>query len=286
MGLARFWGGLYRRRWLLWRRCVQIFIILAFLVEFPLIGQIASGNLSSSRWFGCLDLSDPFIWLQSVLAGAPVTLTALGGALLVAGFYALLGGRLYCSWVCPINALTDAAFWLRQKLGIKGHLSLPRSLRRVILLLALVLSFLGGVPAWEMINPITLFQRELVWWSVSGSVLLASVFLFDVFVTRRGWCGHLCPVGAFYALIGRYARLRITATKPGQCKGCAASVRACPEPHVLAPVVSNTASAVTHSDCTRCGACLDADSNGVLAMKLKRGPGRKPRSDIPIIHTD
>jgi len=277
---------LYRRRWLLSRRCVQILILSAFVVEFPLIGQMAVGNLSSSQWFGFLDLSDPFIWLQSVLAGAPVTWTALSGALLVAGFYALLGGRLYCSWVCPINLLTDAAYWLRQKLEIKGNLGIPRSLRRVILLLALVLSLLGGVPAWEMVNPITLFQRELLWWSVSGSALLASLFLFDVFVTRRGWCGHLCPVGAFYALIGRYARLRVGASEAGKCKGCAASVRACPEPHVLAPVVSNTASAVTHGDCTRCGACLDACSNGALVMKLAVNPMRKPRREIPIIQQE
>jgi len=277
---------LYRRRWLLSRRCVQIFIISAFVVEFPLIGQIAIGNLSSSQWFGFLDLSDPFIWLQSTLAGAPMTFTAVTGALLVAGFYALFGGRLYCSWVCPINLLTDAAYWLRQKLDIKGHLSIPRSLRRVILLLALVLSLLGGVPAWEMINPITLFQRELLWWSVSGSTLLASVFLFDVFVSRRGWCGHLCPVGAFYALIGRYARLRISATQPGKCKGCAASVRVCPEPHVLAPVASNTASAVTHGDCTRCGACLDACADGALAMKLSLKPVRKNPREIAVTMRD
>ena len=29
-----------------------------------------------------------------------------------------------------------------------------------------------------------------------------SVFFFDLFVSRRGWCGHLCPVGAFYGLLG------------------------------------------------------------------------------------
>jgi len=277
---------LHRRRWLWSRRCVQIFIILAFMVEFPLIGQIAIGNLSSSQWFGFLDLSDPFIWLQSTLAGAPITWTALSGALLVAGFYALFGGRLYCSWVCPINLLTDAAYWLRQKLDIKGNLGIPRTLRRVILLLALVLSLLGGVPAWEMVNPITLFQRELMWWSVSGSALLASVFLFDVFVSRRGWCGHLCPVGAFYALIGHHARLRITAAVPGKCKGCAASVRACPEPHVLAPVVSNTASAVTHGDCTRCGACLDACTNAALSMRFSFKPARKKPREIAITVRD
>jgi len=281
--MGSFGTWLYRWRWLLLRRCVQIFIVLAFMLEFPLIGRIATGNLSSSQWFGFLDLSDPFIWLQSILAGAPVTWTALSGALLVAGFYALFGGRLYCSWVCPINMLTDAAYWLRQKLNIKGNLAIPRTFRRMVLLLALVLSLLGGVPAWEMVNPITLFQRELMWWSVSGSALLAGVFLFDVFVSRRGWCGHLCPVGAFYALLGRYARLRITATKPGQCKGCSASVRACPEPHVLAPVVSNTVNAVTHGDCTRCGACLDACTNGALVMELSFKPVRKPLRETAIM---
>lgn len=261
---------LYRHRWLLSRRFVQIFILLGFIVTYPVVGKLADGNLASSVWFGFLTLTDPFILLQSLLAGASLALPALIGAgLLIAG-YGYFGGRLYCGWVCPINLITDAAHWLRNKLNLKESLSISKRLRQMMLIGALVLSLLGGALAWEIINPITLLQRELLWSSFAGTLILLSIFLFDLLISRRGWCGHICPVGAFYGLLGRYGRLRITASEVGSCKGssCSACVKACPEPHVLTPLVKNTGVSVTSGDCLRCGACLDACTSGVIKMKL------------------
>ena len=268
--MLRIGRSLYRHRWLLTRRTVQIFILLAFIVQIPGYGKIAEGNLASSLWLGELKLTDPFILLQTFFAGSTIAKPALIGALIVGGFYAFLAGRLYCSWVCPINLITDLAYWLRKRLHIKGNMSLSRSLRYWVLALALALSFLGGTLAWEMVNPITRFQRELVWFSFSGAMLLGALFLFDLLVSRRAWCGHLCPVGAFYGVLGRYGRLKVTATPSESCDtgGCSRCVAVCPEPHVLAPVVSKQAQSVTSGDCTRCGACLDECHEGTLSMKL------------------
>lgn len=268
--MLRIGRSLYRHRWLLTRRTVQIFILLAFIVQIPGYGKIAEGNLASSLWLGELKLTDPFILMQTFFAGSTIAMPALIGALIVGGFYAFLAGRLYCSWVCPINLITDLAYWLRKRLHIKGNMSLSRSLRYWVLALALALSFLGGTLAWEMVNPITRFQRELVWFSFSGAMLLGALFLFDLLVSRRAWCGHLCPVGAFYGVLGRYGRLKVTATPSESCDtgGCSRCVAVCPEPHVLAPVVSKQAQSVTSGDCTRCGACLDECHEGTLSMKL------------------
>ena len=269
-------------RWLLMRRTLQIIIVLAFVVDIPEVGRIAHGNLSSSLWFWNVPLTDPFVLLQSWLAGAPLAQTALIGAAIVAGFYAFFGGRIYCSWVCPINMLTDAAYWLRQKFKIKGNLTMSQDLRSVLLVVALFLSVVTGTLAWEIINPITLLQREIMWTSGVGLTFLAALFLFDFLVTRRGWCGHLCPVGAFYRWIGYYGRLRITALKTDACSGCSDCIKVCPEPHVLAPLVAQKAVAVTDSDCTRCGACLDKCDSGALSMKLDLRGGSSFRG-IPIV---
>lgn len=282
--MSRLLSTLYRRRWLLTRRLVQISIVLAFLVELPALGRLAEGNLSSSVWLEKLHLTDPFILLQSFLAGSSIAIPALIGAAIIAAFYAIFGGRIYCSWVCPINMLTDLAYWLRQKLNIKGNMSLSRELRKAILALSLLLSLIGGTLAWEIINPITTFQRELMWTSLAGSMLLAGLFLFDLLVSRRGWCGHLCPVGAFYAVLGRYGRMRVTAKHADACagSGCSACVKACPEPHVLAPLISHKATSVTSGDCTRCGACLEACDSGAISMQLHLAQ-EKNLKGIPVV---
>lgn len=282
--MSRLLSMLYHRRWLLTRRLVQISIVLAFLIELPELGRLAEGNLSSSVWLEKLHLTDPFILLQSFLAGSSLAITALIGAAIIAAFYAFFGGRIYCSWVCPINMLTDLAYWLRQKLNIKGNMSLSRELRKAILVLSLLLSLVGGTLAWEIINPITTFQRELMWTSLAGSMLLAGLFLFDLLVSRRGWCGHLCPVGAFYAVLGRYGRMRVTAKNADACagSGCSACVKACPEPHVLAPLISQQATSVTSGDCTRCGACLDACESGAISMQLHLTQTKKLKG-IPVV---
>lgn len=278
----RFVNYLKNSRWLLMRRSLQIFIVLAFVVDIPEVGRIAHGNLSSSLWFWSIPLTDPFIMLQSLLAGAPLAKTALIGTAIVAAFYAILGGRIYCGWVCPINMLTDAAYWLRQKFRIKGNFTMSRELRTVLLVLALVLSVITGTLAWEIINPITMLQREIMWISTAGLTFLAALFLFDFLVTRRGWCGHLCPVGAFYKYLGHYGRLRITSKTSNACSGCSDCIKVCPEPHVLAPLVANKAVSVTDSDCTRCGACLDKCDRGVLSMKLDLRGGNSFRG-VPIV---
>ncbi|ODN66904.1 quinol dehydrogenase ferredoxin subunit NapH [Methylophaga muralis] len=263
-------AGIYSKRWLLTRRTVQLFILLAFLYQLPFIGNIATGNLSSSEWFDKIPLTDPFILLQSFLAGSSLAAPALIGALILAVFYAIFGGRIYCSWVCPINMLTDAAYWLRQRLNLKSNLSISKELRKAILFLALLLSFSAATLAWEIINPITLLQRELMWASMAGSMFLLALFFFDLLVSRRGWCGHLCPVGAFYGFLGHFGRLRVTVNRAESCAGssCSACMKVCPEPHVLVPVVSLKGNTVVSGDCTRCGACLDKCSSGVLSMKI------------------
>ncbi len=113
---AKGWIGAHR--YLLLRRASQCFFLLLFLVG-PWFGLwIVQGTLAGSLTLGVLPLTDPFIALQSLVAGHWPALTALIGAALVALAYALIGGRVYCSWVCPINPVTDAAHWLHVKLGL------------------------------------------------------------------------------------------------------------------------------------------------------------------------
>ena len=261
-------GLLRRNRWLIARRSVQ-FAILALFLAGPWLGVWwVKGNLASSTVFDVVKLTDPLVLLQSLLAGHALASAALIGAGTVLVLYLVVGGRAYCSWVCPVNLLTDAAFWLRRRLRISVAWQPRKSLRMWLLGTALAVSALTGTIAWELVNPITLLHRGLVFGLGLAWLVVLAVFLFDLLVARRGWCSYVCPVGAFYGVVGSASLLRVNARNRSACTDCGDCYRVCPEPHVLVPALkpeSESGSIVVRSgDCTNCGRCLDVCGEDVF----------------------
>ena len=72
----------------------------------------------------------------------------------------------------------------------------------MLLVVILVGSALTGTLIWEWINPVSLMGRSLVMGFGSGALLILALFLFDLLVVEHGWCGHICPVGALYGVLG------------------------------------------------------------------------------------
>src|SRR5262245_43359608 len=230
-------GFFLRNRWLIARRSVQLGILALFLAG-PWFGLWwLKGNLASSTFLDTINLTDPLVLLQSFLAGHKIALTALVGALTVLAVYAIVGGRAYCSWVCPINIVTDAAFWLRTRLHINPSWQPRKGTRAWILAAALVVAVLTSTIAWELVNPITMLQRGLVFGMGFAWIVVLAVFVFDLAVSRRGWCSYICPVGVFYGTIGRFSLIRVGAVKRNACTDCGDCYRVCPEPHVIVPAL-------------------------------------------------
>ena len=252
------WFG--ANRYLLLRRVSQLFFLALFLLG-PWFGiWIVQGTLAGSLTLGVLPLSDPLVLIQSVIAGHWPELTALIGGAIVLVTYGLLGGRVYCSWVCPVNPVTDAAHWLHDRLGLQKGWQPKRSTRHWILATVLIVSGLTGTIAWEVVNPITMLHRGLVFGMGFVWALVASVFLFDLLVARRGWCGHLCPVGAFYGLIGNKSLIRVSAANRTACDDCMDCYAVCPENQVISPALKGKAGStplILSPDCTNCGRCID-----------------------------
>jgi ferredoxin-type protein NapH len=263
-------GRLKANRWLILRRSSQIGILALFLVG-PLFGLwIVKGNLNYSLTLGILPLTDPFVALQSLLAGHVPETLGLAGVAIVALFYFLVGGRAYCGWVCPVNLVTDAAGWLRDRLGIKGSSHIARAMRYWIMAAALLISLVTGVVAWELVNPVSMLHRGLIFGLGTAWMVVLAVFLFDLLVMSRGWCGHLCPVGAFYSLLGRWSPVRITAAKRAACDDCMDCFEVCPEPHVIRPALKGEANGVgpviLSPNCINCGRCIDVCAKDVFAF--------------------
>lgn len=284
-GQARSW--LQRNRWLLWRRVSQVAILGLFLLG-PLAGiWIVKGNLSSSLTLDWLPLTDPHLLLQVLLTGQMPEQSAFIGAFIVVLAYGLIGGRVFCSWVCPVNLLTDLAAWLRRRLDLKASAQLSRSTRYWLLGLTLLLAAGTGTLVWELLNPVSLFHRGLIFGMGLGWLVLLGVFVLDLLVAKQGWCGRLCPVGAFYSLLGIKSLLRVVAARREACDDCMDCFMVCPEPQVIRPALKGAAKGISpvilDINCTNCGRCIDVCDRKVFQFgsryAVTSGPDAKVAGD-------
>jgi len=253
-------GWVKAQKWLLLRRLSQLGLLGLFLLG-PLAGiWIVRGSFSASMTLGVLPLADPLIALQSFFSGQSIAATVLIGSLIVTVIYFLIGGRVYCSWACPVNMITDGAAWLNRRLKLKKNMSISRYLRYWLVGSILILAYLTGTIVWEWVNPVTILQRGLLFGMGLGWVLLAAIFILDTFVVKRGWCGHLCPVGAFYSLLGFFSFLRVKAARREQCTDCMDCFTVCPEPQVIRTALKGGADSspvILSNNCINCGRCID-----------------------------
>ncbi len=254
-------GWLGAHKWLILRRISQLSILALFLAG-PLYGVwIVKGNMASSLTLDILPLSDPYVMLQGLMSGNLPTQAGLIGVIIVLAFYLLVGGRVYCSWMCPVNMVTDAAGWMRRKLGLKVSSQFSRSSRYWLLGLTLILPLITGAIVWELFNPVSLMFRGIIFGMGWAWMVIIAIFLFDLFISQRGWCGHLCPVGAFYSLLGVKSLLRVSAVNRDQCDDCNDCFVVCPEPKVIRPALKGADKGISplidEMNCTNCGRCID-----------------------------
>ena len=276
------WWQAYK--WLILRRFSQLSILALFML-IPIckwlspdsdcnLGWIIKGNLASSKVFNTIPLTDPMLFLQMLASGfSKIATDAVIGAIIVFVFYLLVGGRVFCSWVCPINIITDAAFWLYSKLKLRSGTHFSRNIRYWVLGMVLILSAVTGSLAYELVNPVSMLHRGLFFGMSLGWFLIAGIFLFDLFISKRGWCTHICPMGAFYGLIGRFSPLRVRADARAACDDCAECYVVCPEPQILKPVLKGEKNGISPvilaGECTNCGRCIDVCAEEVFHFGLR-----------------
>jgi len=255
-------------RYRILRRMVQISLLLLFFAGNAWGLKVLQGNLSTSMFFGIVPLADPFALLQVFATGTVAAGQALLGGAIVLIFFAAFAGRAFCGWVCPVNMVTDLADTVSGTIGRgKKPLRLNRNARYWVLGLSLALSAWFGIAAFEGISPIGALHRGVIFSMGMGWTSVAAVFLFDVFVVRKGFCGHLCPLGAFYSLAGRWSMVRVVHSRK-QCTNCMRCIESCPEPQVL-PMVGKRDGAVTSGECTNCGRCIEVCPDGAMRFGIR-----------------
>ncbi|WP_457597122.1 quinol dehydrogenase ferredoxin subunit NapH [Hydrogenimonas sp.] len=271
---------LYKLRYLILRRITQVGLLFLYFAGNAWGWSVLKGTLSASLVFDTIPLADPFAVLQMLSAGALMGVNVFIGTAIILLFYGIVGGRAFCSWVCPVNMVTDLANWLRRVLlldKVERKVWVSRNARYWVLGLSLIVSAITGLAAFELVSPITIFNRGVIFgMGMTGGVLLA-IFLFDLFGVKNGWCGHICPLGGFYSLIGRYSLIRVYHNEPN-CTLCMKCKEVCPETQVLY-MIGKKSQIVDMGECVNCARCIEVCDDDALGFSLRSFATNKAKGE-------
>ncbi len=256
------------RRWL-----TLLLVNLLFVISYHFDVQLVEGALTASRVIG-FHMADLNSALQVMLAYKHVVLNLIIGTSTVLVLWLLLGGRTFCSWVCPYHLVAEWAekvhLWLVGRKWIRGR-SFHRGVRSVFYVGFALLALLTGYTVFETISPTGILSRALIYGPGLALLWVGALLLFEIFVSRRAWCRYVCPIGVTYGVVGAFSPLRVTYNlrdchHEGECR------KVCLVPHVLDVTIKGRAREVEvdlPADCTRCGLCIDVCPTGSLNYRIK-----------------
>ncbi|MFA5628063.1 MAG: NapH/MauN family ferredoxin-type protein [Thiohalomonadaceae bacterium] len=256
------------RRWL-----TLVAVNLLFVVSYQFDIQILEGALTASRFIG-FHMADLNSALQVMLAFKHMVLNLLIGTTTILILWLLLGGRTFCSWVCPYHLVAEWAdklhLWLVKRKLIKGY-DFHRGMRPALYVVFALLALGTGYTVFETVSPTGILSRAIIYGASLALGWVAFLLLYEIFISRRAWCRYICPIGMTYGFVGLFSPLRVVYTTEscmheGDCR------KVCLVPHVLEPVTKGRATDVTvpiGADCTRCGLCIDVCPTGSLRYEFK-----------------
>ena len=242
----------------------------------------------------------------------PAMLAANVTALAVLAVLALLGGRIYCSVICPLGVLQDMLGRLSRLRGRKKHKLRYTEEKKVLRWTVAGLVFLSALTGYSLLlsllDPYSLFGRitanlfrplylalnnglaflfsqfdnyalykmKLSLESASSLVVaLVSLGLVGFLSWKYGrlYCNAVCPVGSLLGLLSRFAVFKIR-MDTAACTGCGRCEAVC-----KASCLDSRNRTVDSGRCVVCLNCLEACASRALSFNLSR-PGRKKREKI------
>ncbi len=198
----------------------------------------------------------------------------------------LLAKKAFCSWLCPIGALSERLWKLGRKI-FGGNLRLPRWLDIPLrslkyLLLGFFVFIIGSMSAatlhafmytpYGIIADVKMlnFFRNM---SETAAIVIAALVLLSI-VIENLWCRYLCPYGALMGLASLLSPLKIR-RNPAACIDCAKCARACPAALPVDRLVQ-----IRSAECAACMACIAAcPAEGALQFAL--APSRSTAAAQP-----
>jgi len=211
-------------------------LVLIFLIPFlNRKGITAIAGTLYSLAVGPVWITDPVIGVQTILATMSLD-TKLLLSILIPGSVALTWGRVFCSWICPQNMISELFDALAEKTGIKRLFNpVPSPIPRfAVLAVALLATLSLKFPVVSLLSApgiISVQAANLVYDAAVGAELglIVMIALFELFIVRRIWCNHVCPVGGFLVLLRFKRTMKVTFSKSEErpCDGCGVCVETC-----------------------------------------------------------
>ena len=261
-----------RHKWRNRRWATLITINLLFVASFYFDVQLVEGALTASRVIG-FHFADLNSALQVMLAYKHVVLNLLIGTVTVFLLWVLVGGRSFCSWVCPYHLVAEFGEKMHDKLAAKKWIkpvTFHRGVRTVFYVIFALLAVVTGYTVFETISATGILSRAMIYGPGLALLWVLALLLFEIFVSKRAWCRYVCPIGLTYGLVGTVSPVRVkynveTCHHEGDCR------KVCEVPHVLEPTIRMRARDVEvpiGADCTRCGLCVDACPTNSLNFEI------------------
>jgi polyferredoxin len=240
---------------------------------------------------------DPLVGIGTLLATRALYAGLLWG--LVTVVLTIVLGRFFCGWVCPFGAIHQFMGFLgKYKKPLKDKISINRyspwqSLKYFFLFIFLAAAFidLSGILApgnplvtgslqIGLLDPIPLLYRSVnlallplfdgsvVHLSASfrfydGAWVIGVVFIAAItlnFLRPRFYCRYICPLGALFGILSRFAIFRIGKTKP-ECSNCDVCEKNCEG-------ACSPTSRIRVNECVLCMNCVKDCRHGMMSYRM------------------
>jgi len=229
-----------------------------------------------------------YAFARAVQVSPSLAAAGLGATVAAAVVWLLatfLLGRVYCSSVCPLGTLQDAAIRVRRFLpgGSRRRFAYKRPNRRRFIMLGIyaiaLVSASGIVPLllepWpSFVNLISQASGHGMHYSLvplgvgglwGGLCAVASVLLVLVLMPGRDFCNDVCPVGTVLRLASNRTLMHIE-LYPDRCTSCLKCQDAC-----KASCIDIKTRTIDNARCVRCFNCLAVCEDDAIRFTTDRG---------------
>lgn len=270
------------------RRISQIFFFAMF-VWFCFVSTIGDKIWQLRGWPVNWFLQlDPLVAVGTVLTTHTLYRPLLWALVVIV--LTIIFGRFFCGWICPFGTLHQFVGFLgnrRKTVNQKIQLNRYRRAQSVKYFILIIMLTMAAFPSIEatlqsgLLDPIMLvtrsfnmailsvFDRSIDVVSVSkrfyeGCWLIASIFLAAILlnlVVPRFYCRFICPLGALFGILGRFAIWRVGKTKK-ECRDCKLCEKACEggcEPSGIIRI----------NECVLCFNCVDDCTDELIAYQKR-----------------